>query len=82
MTETTTRFDFRDLFVLDLANNHQGSVAHGKAIVDACAEVDDGSHAKALDIMRLYAPLVEVVTLAEILAEPARPGEAPVSPSR
>ncbi len=28
-------FDFRDLFVFDLANNHQGSVEHGKAIVQA-----------------------------------------------
>jgi len=26
-------FDFRDLFVFDLANNHQGDVAHGKAII-------------------------------------------------
>jgi sialic acid synthase SpsE/quercetin dioxygenase-like cupin family protein len=39
MAESISRFDFRDLFVLDVANNHQGSVAHGKAIVDACAEV-------------------------------------------
>jgi nicotinamidase-related amidase len=35
---------------------------------DACAGVDDESHAKALDIMRLYAPLVEVVTVADVLA--------------
>ncbi len=33
------KFDFRDLFVLDLANNHQGSVDHGKAIIDRCADV-------------------------------------------
>ena len=26
-------FDFRDLFVLDLANNHQGNVDHGLAVV-------------------------------------------------
>ena len=39
MTETISRFDFRNLFVLDLANNHQGSVAHGKAIIDGCADV-------------------------------------------
>lgn len=25
--------DFRDLFVLDLANNHQGSVEHGLNII-------------------------------------------------
>ena len=30
-------FDFEDLFVLDLANNHQGSVEHGRAIIDRCA---------------------------------------------
>ncbi len=35
------KFDFRDLFVLDLANNHQGSVAHGKAIIDRCADAID-----------------------------------------
>lgn len=39
MSETISRFDFRDLFVLDVANNHQGSVAHGKAIIDGCADV-------------------------------------------
>jgi N-acetylneuraminate synthase len=27
-------FDFRDLFVLDLANNHQGSVEHGLKIIE------------------------------------------------
>jgi sialic acid synthase SpsE/quercetin dioxygenase-like cupin family protein len=31
--------DFRDLFVLDLANNHQGSVEHGLEIIGQCAEV-------------------------------------------
>jgi N-acetylneuraminate synthase len=34
-----TEFDFRDLFVLDLANNHQGSVEHGKKIIRAMSEV-------------------------------------------
>jgi nicotinamidase-related amidase len=37
-------------------------------VADACAGVDDSSHAKALDILRLYSPLVEVVTLAGALA--------------
>jgi hypothetical protein len=27
------KFDFKDLFVLDLANNHQGSVPHGTQII-------------------------------------------------
>lgn len=32
-------FDFRDLFVLDLANNHQGSVEHGLDIIRSVADV-------------------------------------------
>lgn len=35
---------------------------------DACAGVDDDSHAKALDIMGLYAPLVRVVHSSDALA--------------
>jgi sialic acid synthase SpsE/mannose-6-phosphate isomerase-like protein (cupin superfamily) len=38
MTESIARFDFHDLFVLDLANNHQGSVEHGTAIIEGCAQ--------------------------------------------
>lgn len=37
MSNETANFDFRDLFVLDLANNHQGSVEHGLAIIEQCA---------------------------------------------
>jgi nicotinamidase-related amidase len=36
-------------------------------VSDACAGVDDASHAKALDIMRLYGPLVKVATTDEVL---------------
>jgi nicotinamidase-related amidase len=36
-------------------------------VSDACAGVDDESHAKALDILRLYGPLVTVATTAEVL---------------
>jgi sialic acid synthase SpsE/mannose-6-phosphate isomerase-like protein (cupin superfamily) len=32
-------FDFKQLFVLDMANNHQGSVEHGLAIVRSVADV-------------------------------------------
>jgi nicotinamidase-related amidase len=38
-----------------------------QVVADACAGVDDDSHQKALDILRLYAPLVEVVTLDDVL---------------
>ena len=41
---------------------------------DACAGADDESHARALHIMRLYQPLIEVVSTAEVLA--ALPGTA------
>lgn len=33
------RFDFSDLFVLDLANNHQGDVEHGLNVIRAHGEV-------------------------------------------
>ena len=38
-----------------------------QVVGDACAGVSDDSHAKALDILRLYAPLIEVVNLADVL---------------
>lgn len=38
MPEAMTGFDFRDLFVLDLANNHQGSVAHGTRVIEEAAD--------------------------------------------
>ena len=45
-----------------------------RVVADACAGIDDESHANALHIMSLYAPLVEVVTLAGALGE-AGPSE-------
>jgi hypothetical protein len=37
---------------------------------DACAGMNDRSHAQALDIMALYGPLVQVASVAEILPPP------------
>ena len=34
-----TDFDFRDLFVLEMANNHQGELEHGKRIIRELGEV-------------------------------------------
>jgi nicotinamidase-related amidase len=42
-----------------------------RVVADACAGVDDESHASALHIMRLYSPLVDVVTMADVLGEAA-----------
>jgi nicotinamidase-related amidase len=51
-----------------------------RVVADACAGVDDESHAGALHIMRLYSPLVDVVTLADILggaaSQVSRQGQA------
>ncbi|MBT6428745.1 MAG: cupin domain-containing protein, partial [Rhodospirillaceae bacterium] len=44
---TKDSFDFRDLFVLDLANNHQGDVEHGKTIIRQMADVVHKRGAKA-----------------------------------
>jgi nicotinamidase-related amidase len=38
-------------------------------VADACAGVDDESHAKALHVMELYQPLIRVVTVAEAVGE-------------
>jgi len=40
-------FVFEDLFVLDLANNHQGDVEHGKKIIRQMADVVNGHNARA-----------------------------------
>ena len=38
-----------------------------QVVADACAGVDDQSHDRALDVMRLYGPLIQVVQLADVL---------------
>jgi sialic acid synthase SpsE/mannose-6-phosphate isomerase-like protein (cupin superfamily) len=35
----TQKFDFTDLFTLEMANNHQGSVDHGLKIIKECGKV-------------------------------------------
>ncbi|MFI6035790.1 cysteine hydrolase family protein [Streptomyces sp. NPDC051315] len=37
-------------------------------VADACAGVDDDSHARALQVMDLYRPLVRVTTVHDVLA--------------
>jgi len=37
-----------------------------QVVADACAGADEASHGKALDIMRLYSPMLEVVTVDEV----------------
>jgi nicotinamidase-related amidase len=37
-----------------------------RVVADACAGVDDAAHGKALDVLALYAPLIDV-TSADLL---------------
>ncbi len=39
--KTINDFNFRDLFVFDLANNHQGDVGHAKSIIKAISEINN-----------------------------------------
>ncbi len=41
-------FDFRDLFVLDLANNHQGDVGHGMRIIRECGDAVRAARVRAM----------------------------------
>jgi len=40
-----------------------------QVVADACAGVSDDSHAKTLDILRLYSPLVQVISLDEAIGQ-------------
>ena len=61
-----------DCCVLSTALAAADAGATVRVVSDACAGIDDESHAQALHIMSLYGPLVEVVTVAGVLAG-ARP---------
>ena len=61
-----------DCCVLSTALAAADAGATVRVVSDACAGVDDESHAQALHIMSLYGPLVEVVTVADVLGG-ARP---------
>lgn len=37
-----------------------------RVVADACAGVDEASHRKTLDVLALYAPLIEVITSADV----------------
>jgi sialic acid synthase SpsE/quercetin dioxygenase-like cupin family protein len=43
----TSTFDFHGLFVLDMANNHNGRVEHGLRIIEECGRVVAANHVRA-----------------------------------
>ena len=47
MIDTKHRFDFTDLFTFEMANNHQGDVAHGKKIIKAIGDIARRHNLKA-----------------------------------
>ncbi len=56
-----------DCCVLSTALAAADAGTHVQVVADACAGVDEATHRRALDIMRLYGPLIEVVELAAVL---------------
>ena len=61
-----------DCCVLSTALEAADAGAEVIVVAEACAGLDDNTHAKALELMDLYAPLVRVVDLTEGLALTAR----------
>jgi nicotinamidase-related amidase len=61
-----------DCCVLSTALAAADAGAHVTVVADACAGVDDAAHLRALDAMRLYAPLIEILDGDQLLAGGAR----------
>ena len=52
-----------DCCVLSTALAAADAGVHVQVVADACAGVDDDNHRKAIDIMRLYSPMLEIVSV-------------------
>ncbi|HEY2694659.1 MAG TPA: cysteine hydrolase [Pseudonocardiaceae bacterium] len=57
-----------DCCVLSTAVAAADAGVHVRVVAQACAGLTDESHHKALDLLSGYAPMIEVVELADILA--------------
>lgn len=57
-----------DCCVLSTALAAADAGVHVRVVADACAGVSDADHQRALDVMALYAPLIEITTASEVLA--------------
>jgi nicotinamidase-related amidase len=56
-----------DCCVLSTALAAADAGVEAPVVADACAGADDDSHAKALNVMDLYRPLIRVTTVAALL---------------
>jgi nicotinamidase-related amidase len=61
-----------DCCVLSTALAAADAGVHVTVVADACAGLDDAAHLRALEAMKLYAPLIEVLAGAQVLAGGAR----------
>ena len=57
-----------DCCVLSTALAAADAGLHVRVVADACAGASTEDHRRALDAMALYAPLIEVTTVADVLA--------------
>ncbi|MDQ1584410.1 MAG: hypothetical protein QOF36_2464 [Microbacteriaceae bacterium] len=55
-----------DCCVLSTALGAADSGVHVRVAADACAGVSDADHQRALDVMALYRPLIEITTVDEV----------------
>ena len=60
-----------DCCVLSTALPAADAGNHVRVVADACAGASGEDHQRALDAMALYAPLVEITTVDQVLAGPA-----------
>ncbi len=58
-----------DCCVLSTALAAADAGAHVRVVADACAGVSHGSHQQALSIMALYAPMIVVSTVEDIMSD-------------
>jgi nicotinamidase-related amidase len=57
-----------DCCVISTALAAADAGVHVRVVADACAGLSADDHARALDAMALYAPLIEITTVDEVLA--------------
>lgn len=57
-----------DCCVISTALAAADAGVHVRVAADACAGVSDADHERALDVMALYTPLIEITTVEDVLA--------------
>jgi nicotinamidase-related amidase len=61
-----------DCCVISTALAAADAGVHVRVAADACAGLSDADHQRALDVMALYAPIIEITTVGAVLAGLAR----------